>query len=496
MNNKNTALKKWVIITVCCALVAFIIPIVGASFMADDANPVVIVLDPGHGGTDVGAVNYTGGLYESDLNLAIALACYDELQKYDGIEVHLTHSGISYGEGSMSLEDRVAYANEVNADMLISLHCNDASSPEANGSEVYVSHSTYKQSYNQDSTELGICFLRRFRSMGLTIRGVKTRLSDGSRMYYHDGGWQEIGDYYAVIGDTIKQYGIPGILVEHGFVTGDAQYFDTAEKLQALGAADAWAIAEYYGLKLKNGGSSNSPVREAVIVTDEEIISASDVSNSILSLPQICAPEHEYILRDIKARYEKMSDAAQSLVEKEQVDFLYHSLLDIDSRNHPVRIASVDEARISVNRFDSVISGIDIQTGELSGTNVSQLMSELEWYIDVNYAQIDKVDASAYRIEVLDMMGAPMDIGAPVTTGCIVRLMNGYDVLDQLYTVIYGDIDGDGRIDSFDQLVLEDHLVNGTELTPAAAEAADVNNDGRVDGDDIEYLAQLIIKLG
>ena len=79
MNNKTKVFKKWIIITLCCALIVFMIPLLTESFRAEKAETVVIVLDPGHGGSDTGAVNYRDGLYEAELNLAIALACYDEL---------------------------------------------------------------------------------------------------------------------------------------------------------------------------------------------------------------------------------------------------------------------------------------------------------------------------------------------------------------------------------------------------------------------------------
>ncbi|MBE6760410.1 MAG: N-acetylmuramoyl-L-alanine amidase, partial [Ruminococcaceae bacterium] len=226
MNKKGRLLKKWIIAILCLAVAAFTIPLITTAFLADQEGPVVIVLDPGHGGSDVGAVNYRDGLNEADANLAIALACRDELLKYDGVEVYMTHTGLDKST-RMALGERVACVDTYNADILISLHCNDSSNEAAHGSEVYVSHSQYKDSYNNESTALAVEFLKEFRELGLRIRGVKTRLSNGSRIYYHDNGSVEIGDYYAVIGTTIKRYGVPGILVEHGFVTGDYGYLDS-----------------------------------------------------------------------------------------------------------------------------------------------------------------------------------------------------------------------------------------------------------------------------
>ena len=52
-------------------------------------EPLVIVIDPGHGGENLGA-RYEGYV-EKEMTMAVARAMQDELRKYDGVEVHLTH---------------------------------------------------------------------------------------------------------------------------------------------------------------------------------------------------------------------------------------------------------------------------------------------------------------------------------------------------------------------------------------------------------------------
>lgn len=501
MNKKTKVFRKWLIITLCCAIIGFSIPLLTESFRAQEDGTIVIVLDPGHGGSDVGAVNYVDGLYESELNLEIAKACYEELQKYEGVEVYMTHTGIDFGAGTMSLNERVRYAKQVNADILISLHCNDSSSPIASGSEVYVSHSTYRQEYNQDSTQLAICFLQQFRSMGMNIRGVKTRLSNGSRMYYHEDGSVEVGDYYAVIGDTIKAYGIPGILVEHAFVTGDAQRLNTAEKLRQFGISDANAIVQYYGLK-KGDGSSSASGNEAIVVTDEEIRAASVVTNAIVSLPLDTANWVEEDLRDIKEAYELLSRAAKTQVDQEAISNVYKQLLDIESRKHPVRITTVEESDLAIDRIDGFVKGLDIPTASLKGQNAAALLAELQIYVDTNYADVSAVSVDDVTMYITDANGARLDIGQQVTTGCVVYMVRGEAVLDRLDIVLRGDIDGDGKIDSYDQLVLDSYLSatpdapGEFELSRAQIEACDVNEDGMVSAEDVEALVELIITAG
>ncbi len=504
MNSKSKLVWKITAITLCASLLAFLIPMFTSGFLASDEDPVIIVLDPGHGGADTGAVNYIDNLYESDVNLAIALACRDELLRYDGVEVHMTHTGLDRSQ-TLSLGDRVDYTNAVDGDILISLHCNDADDPAANGSEVYVSLSTYSDRYNQDSTKLAIDMLKQFKRLGLTIRGVKTRMSEtGERIYYHDDGSQEVGDYYFVIASTIQNYGIPGILVEHAFITGDAAILGNADGTRALGVADATAIAQFYGLKLK---SHTDPLpyeepAEVILVTDAEIISASDVMNSLIKLPDNLTASHLDRLQRIRLDYEKLSTPAKELVDADQSDRLYRSILQIDSETHPVRLTAAEDSGISVNRLDHTVNGLDYSTATLSGTNVSALRSCMDIFVDTAF--VSDYDTSKCSIMVVDPDYNIMDIGAQVGTGTTVLLCADNIVIDEVRAVILGDINGDGFINSFDLLLLEQYL-NPDEaaaslqpeeepfkFTDVALIAADVNDDGRINSHDIDELVQLI----
>ncbi len=82
----------------------------------------IIVLDPGHGGKDSGAIGYQRR-YEKRAVLKIALKCADELKKR-GYRVYLTRSGDYF----ISLRNRTKFANRKKADLFISIHANAASS--------------------------------------------------------------------------------------------------------------------------------------------------------------------------------------------------------------------------------------------------------------------------------------------------------------------------------------------------------------------------------
>ncbi len=90
-----------------------------------------VVIDPGHGGNDPGAV--CGDLREADLTLALALETARALGGY-GAVVYLTRED----DRDVPLAARVALANERAADLYLSIHCNAAQNPHARGFESYV----------------------------------------------------------------------------------------------------------------------------------------------------------------------------------------------------------------------------------------------------------------------------------------------------------------------------------------------------------------------
>ncbi len=92
-----------------------------------------VVIDPGHGGTNLGALGITG-VYEKDINLAVALQLRSLLVKKSGVEVLLTRED----DRDLPLTQRIGLANSSGADLFISIHCNASFNNEAQGAETYV----------------------------------------------------------------------------------------------------------------------------------------------------------------------------------------------------------------------------------------------------------------------------------------------------------------------------------------------------------------------
>ena len=91
-----------------------------------------IVIDPGHGGHDLGTAG-PGGLLEKDLVLAIALDLKDLLEQKLGAQVVLTRSDDTF----ISLEERSALANRFRADLFLSIHANSSRNRSTSGVETY-----------------------------------------------------------------------------------------------------------------------------------------------------------------------------------------------------------------------------------------------------------------------------------------------------------------------------------------------------------------------
>jgi N-acetylmuramoyl-L-alanine amidase len=95
-----------------------------------------VVLDPGHGGKDTGAVG-SGGVKEKDVTLDIAHRAAPVLAA-QGIQVVLTRDDDRF----VSLEERTARANAFGADLFVSIHCNASEAKGRRGVETYVLDTT------------------------------------------------------------------------------------------------------------------------------------------------------------------------------------------------------------------------------------------------------------------------------------------------------------------------------------------------------------------
>jgi len=196
----------------------------------ETGDKTVIVIDPGHGGENNGTIE--NGVLEKAMNMTTALAMYEELLKYEGIEVYLTHTD----DIDMSLRERAEFAADKEADFLFSIHYNASVDHDLFGTEVWI---PAFPPYNAYGYQFGYLHMQHMQEMGLFIRGVKTKLnSKGTE------------DYYGIIRES-AELNIPAVIIEHCHVDEERDYHfcDSEEDLIAFGKADALAVAKYFGLK-------------------------------------------------------------------------------------------------------------------------------------------------------------------------------------------------------------------------------------------------------
>lgn len=253
-------------ITVLAALVLMILnPLEAeaADRLQDTGDRLVIVIDPGHGGNNRGTLE--NNHEEKFMTMTTARAMYDELIKYDGVEVYLTRTE----DVSMTLQERAEFAESVDADFMFSIHYNASENHELFGSEVWVSSVS---PYNGYGLQFGCEFLTEAKEMGLLVRGVKTRLGDK-------------GDYYGIIRESVE-LGLPALIIEHCHVDNerDTDYCDSDADLKAFGIADATAAARYFGLSSSELGVDYS----GHALTEASATSLNSLTKNDDTEPDVC----------------------------------------------------------------------------------------------------------------------------------------------------------------------------------------------------------------
>lgn len=172
-----------------------------------------VFLGVGHGGADGGAA--ANGYKEKDLNLSIALACRDALERH-GVNVLMSRTK----DETDTLTQEIAECNAYKPDLAIDIHNNAGG---GDGVEAFYYHK------GGTGKTLAENVLAEIVKIGQNSRGAKTKLNSYGT------------DYYGFIRETIN---IPAVIVECAFVDNatDMQIIDTAAEQQAMGVAIAKGI--------------------------------------------------------------------------------------------------------------------------------------------------------------------------------------------------------------------------------------------------------------
>ena len=224
------------------------------TYAADNSKAVnksiVVALDPGHDSIHTGAG--ANGVREEVLTLKIAQYCKAELEKYANVSVYMTRTTADcpYPKNKKSggdISDRVYAAAKAGASIFVSFHLNSSTSTAAKGAEVIVPNNSWRPQVAQQGRELANDIINELTAIGLQKRSIYSKDTTLTSEKYPDGSKS---DYFSVQ-IAAKENNIPGIIIEHAFLTNSSDvntYLNNEAGLKKLGIADATGIAKYLGL--------------------------------------------------------------------------------------------------------------------------------------------------------------------------------------------------------------------------------------------------------
>lgn len=320
-------------------VLTFIIP-----FTTDGARqetkPFTVVIDAGHGGKDVGAVD--NNVKEKDINLGVALALADKIKKgMKNVKVVMTRDNDTF----ISLQQRAEKANKAKADLFISIHTNSVDASNKNrknvsGASVYAlglhkdannmavarrenavielekNHEQNYKGFDPNSDESYIIFeMAQKKNLSQSIKfadEVQRQLVEtagrADRKVHQAGFW------------VLWATSMPAVLIELDFICNpnSAVYMASQKGQKQLAQAIFNAVKKYRHDLLKTTASRLSSLEESPIYDKNEdmtvLIPVSEVPDRIVSEP----PTHGQTT--LPARRRRRSVAAKELSDRRNLE--------------------------------------------------------------------------------------------------------------------------------------------------------------------------------
>lgn len=182
------------------------------------AGTAQVVLDPGHGGEDPGAVNEEHGLYEAVLNLQVAGRVATLLEQTWGYTVALTRADDATALGN---SERGAIANACQALVFVEIHLNASTDPNANYTQAFWAE-------KEKDLALSLVMSESLASLGIPVNGVDR---------FDNGG--------------LLRAKMPAVLVEAVFLSNDAEARRLADgtRQEEIARAMADGVAAWLALR-------------------------------------------------------------------------------------------------------------------------------------------------------------------------------------------------------------------------------------------------------
>ncbi|MDA8230977.1 MAG: N-acetylmuramoyl-L-alanine amidase [Magnetospirillum sp.] len=194
----------------------------------------MIVIDPGHGGVDPGAIGVSG-IYEKNITLAVARELRRRLERTGRYRVHLTRDGDVF----IPLHDRVAIARQYKADLFISLHADVVKDPQIRGLSVYTLSQTASDteaqaladSENKVDLIAGIDLSHESADVANILIDLAQRETMNRSAVFAGDLVEELGREISLLTNThrfagfavLKGPDVPAVLIETGYLSNESE---------------------------------------------------------------------------------------------------------------------------------------------------------------------------------------------------------------------------------------------------------------------------------
>lgn len=239
-----------------------------------DSNRPLVVLDPGHGGRDPGAVPAEGNQREKDVTLTIARAIRDDLVASGRVRVALTRNDDSF----LALRDRYGIARQLHADLFISIHADAAPNPGASGATIYTlsevasdAEAARLATRENEADQLGVELNRREADINRILIDLSQRESMDisakfAALLYREASpsvpFRPVPHAFASF-VVLKAPDIPSILFECGYLTHapDLAYLESDDGREQIASGMRRAIEAHFARRLAGSRPPNAAGR-------------------------------------------------------------------------------------------------------------------------------------------------------------------------------------------------------------------------------------------
>ena len=220
----------------------------------------VIVIDPGHGGIDPGALSHKK-TKEKDVVLAYGLALRDALQKSPNYKVVMTRDSDTF----ISLDERVKIARDNKADLFIAIHADTVDETDVRGTTLYTvsdkatdaEAEALAQKENRADVIAGMDLGNQTKTVSDILINLAQRESKNQALYFAKKAVTQLQPYARFTGKPVRSAAfvvlkapdVPSVLVELGYLSSkdDEALLNSTDWRSNMATAMAHAVDDYFG---------------------------------------------------------------------------------------------------------------------------------------------------------------------------------------------------------------------------------------------------------